>query len=331
MTVSRSRSTLSEVAGDLARPAPLVAAAVLAVNDHVLKASALAGPVTGKLSDLAGLFVAPIAAVCVARGLARLATGRVPRRDGALAAACVIAVAAGFALLKSWPAFHAVVDRVWGSHVLDRSDLWCLPTTLLAWVWLGDREARAARAADAQGPGRFRSAVALGGVLVICAATPAPPPVPPPQVPMWSIASKPLALACGTADVWVAKSGKTGLGITVRIAGTPAPDGTRAPCDAKVGATLRFPDGAVPGKLVVARRGSELQPHERQRDPEAAADEALRDASYHYIAFELDNQARWNRGERTATVELSIDAGGTLQQWSLPATQGYREFPPRRR
>ena len=46
---------------EFARPVPLAAAGVLALNDHVLKgAGVLPAWVTGKLSDFAGLFFFPV-------------------------------------------------------------------------------------------------------------------------------------------------------------------------------------------------------------------------------------------------------------------------------
>lgn len=291
---------------DLTRPTPLIAASVLALNDHVLKGSGVVpGAITGKLSDLAGLFVAPILAVALARALGQRVTGELPRRDGRLAAAVVVAVALGFALLKSWPAFHAAVNTVWGPHVLDPSDLWCLPAVLLAWIWLVDRE-REAHAAS-----RFGSALALAGTLIVCAATPRAPPVPPPPVPAWSIAAKPLDLPCGTADVWVAKSGKTGLGVTIRL--VPKPEQA---CRPTIAATLKFADRAFAGRLVEARPPTEASA--RRHAPPTPPN-----AAYYYLAFELDNEARWNRGDRTATFELAIDG----RTHALPATHAYVEFP----
>jgi hypothetical protein len=305
--------------GDLTRPAPLIATTILAVNDHVMKGSGvLPGAVTGKLSDLAGLFVAPIVLVCVAR-IVGSARGTTPARDGRLAVFAIASVAIVFALLKTCSPFNAAVNRVWGPHVLDASDLWCLPSALLAWVWLRDREVRARGTASRvtasletgyePGPPRFASALVFVGTLLVCAATPKAPPVPPPSVPMWSIAAKPLELGCGTAAVWVSKSGKTGVGVTVRV--TPRTD---QPCVTTVAASLRFADRAFAGTLVVSKPASELVVLEtsgRDRDDREHAN-----ATYHYLAFELDNQARWNRGDRTATFELAIN----LATGSAPAT-----------
>lgn len=259
-------------------------------------------------------------------------------------------------------------------------------------------------------PTRIAGKVFVAVVAVVSVATSAPPPVSPANVPMWSIASQPLALPCGTADLWVSKSGKTGMGITVRItpsrqgavqdpAGRPsqvaagstpsttpagrssqvAVDPATSPTNAGpanapakvtpgtsnppiptnppiaiappaapmpveraclanfVGATLKFPDRTFTGRLVVQTRGTEVQADEGQlhsihaiRDG-GTPDPSLLEATYYYIAFELDNEARWNRGERTAIVAVSIDVGGMVNAWQLPATHAYREWPARGR
>jgi hypothetical protein len=203
--------------------------------------------------------------------------------------------------------------------VLDASDLWCLPMLILSLVWLRDRERN-----DDGIPRRFGSAVACTGVLLVCAATPRAPPVPPPPVAAWSITSQPLVLSCGTARVWVAKSGKAGVGVTVRI--SPHPGAQK--CGATVAAGLRFADGTIAGTHVVAKPASELPPLDRRdRDPDRAGAPIVTGATYHYLAFEFDNEDRWNRGHRQATFELVIVAGGDRRTWSLPATHAYVEFP----
>jgi hypothetical protein len=56
-----SRPVLRPAAPSLCRAPPIVALIVLVANDHVLKGSALAPAwLTGKLSDVAGLFLFPI-------------------------------------------------------------------------------------------------------------------------------------------------------------------------------------------------------------------------------------------------------------------------------
>lgn len=84
-TVSRRRTP-----GDLfLHPLPIAAAATLAINDSVLKAR-WPGTLTGKLSDVVGLFVFPIILVC----LTELVRGVMRRpwqiSDIGILAACVV-------------------------------------------------------------------------------------------------------------------------------------------------------------------------------------------------------------------------------------------------
>ena len=319
--------TLATWSGDLTRPVPLAAAATLAVNDHLLKgAGLLPATVTGKLSDVAGLLVAGIAAVCLARGLATAVTGRLPRRDGRVAVAALVAVAAGFGALKLWPAFNQALTGVWGVNVLDPTDLWALPMLAVGFLWLRDREAAAG---DVVMPRRFVTAVALLGVLLVCAATPAPPPVPPPPRPGWVVDQAELVLSCGTATAWVSKSGKTGAGLTVLVTRAEA-----APaCELTiVGAAMRFPDATIAGREIAlppaADRPAEPDQRVERGDRSAVAPERLR---YHYVAFELDNQARWNRGQRDATFELEVELAGERRRWTFTARHVVVEFPATRR
>lgn len=109
----------------MARGAPLVAVALLVLNDHVLKALA-PGFLTGKISDFAGLFFFPLFLadlVTLARRLARAPAGGESR---VLLVACV-ATAVVFASVKTlgvahdayavglgalqWP-FHALLELV---------------------------------------------------------------------------------------------------------------------------------------------------------------------------------------------------------------------------
>jgi hypothetical protein len=123
----------------LAHPVTVVALALLAVNDHVLKA-AYPGPVTGKVSDLAGLLVAPpvLAAVAV------LAIRRLPAAVAAHGA--IVAVGVGFALTKAHPTGAAAASALWslvrGQSVIlaDRTDLAALPILAVA-AWLAGRVA----------------------------------------------------------------------------------------------------------------------------------------------------------------------------------------------
>ncbi len=113
----------------LVHPAWLAALAVLAVNDHVLKgAGLLPGALTGKLSDLAGMMVAP----------ALLASLLAVRSRRALLG-CHLAVGAVFAAIQlSAPAAHAVeAATAWAGFawiiIMDPTDLLALPVLLVSW------------------------------------------------------------------------------------------------------------------------------------------------------------------------------------------------------
>ncbi len=131
MTYPDSRPSASPLAPwrALLHPAWLLALAVLAVNDHVLKgAGVLPGVVTGKLSDLAGLFVAPalLASLLGVGGRRALA-------------ACHAAVGAGFAVIQVWaPAAAGLVAvTAWLGLpwviTMDPTDLLALPMLLVSW------------------------------------------------------------------------------------------------------------------------------------------------------------------------------------------------------
>lgn len=147
----------------LLHPAALVALVALMVNDHVFKA-AWPGFVTGKLSDVAGLVVAPLAIVAAWEvmlwGLGRW---RGPRARPL--AVAIVAVGVGFAAIQVSP--PAVEAWRWGLGLLqwplralgtvasgqvpgaplpvaatpDLTDLLALPALALSW-WVGRRSMR---------------------------------------------------------------------------------------------------------------------------------------------------------------------------------------------
>lgn len=159
--------------GDLLlEPVPLVALAVLVLNDHWLKTLA-PGAVTGKLSDLAGLVVFPLLLVALIEG-ARFLLGFRPWALGPGSLAAAIAVTAlAFTSVKSsaevarlystalgalqWPvrAGLALVEGRALPHGLgtftvraDPTDLVALMALSLAWI-AGCRVFRAANLACA--------------------------------------------------------------------------------------------------------------------------------------------------------------------------------------
>jgi hypothetical protein len=118
---------------DLLHPLPLAAVALLVFNDHVLKASGWAPPaLTGKLSDVAGLFFFPILLFTLTH------PPRVRRAWVAVAAAGLTAVV--FAAIKLDVRANALAAWALGSCALDPTDLLALPMTGLAALFCLRRE-----------------------------------------------------------------------------------------------------------------------------------------------------------------------------------------------
>jgi hypothetical protein len=89
---SRRDRRMAPLAGWLIHPVTLTGVVLLAVNDHLLKAR-YPGPVTGKLSDLAGLLVLPPLLALVPL---------VPHRSPSMAArTALVLTAAGFTAVKA--------------------------------------------------------------------------------------------------------------------------------------------------------------------------------------------------------------------------------------
>jgi hypothetical protein len=183
MGVDRSRRDA------LLHPVAIGALVLLLANDHVLKA-AWPGWWTGKLSDVAGLIVAPLALVAL--------THRLPMRRRPGPAVIAIAVGAAFAAVKtlppaneayavasgliSWPIL-AVGDVLAGRPIgpiglaptrLDPWDLIALPAVTVGW-WLAVGAARPDLAVPSAARPWARVAV-LGAALFALAATSIAPP-----------------------------------------------------------------------------------------------------------------------------------------------------------
>lgn len=136
----------------LLSPIWLVAVVVLAVNDHIVK-NVAPGVVSGKLSDLAGMIVAPALLACVLA---------VRSRAGLLA--CHVAVGVVFGLLKISP----TVAGWWPWRVVvDPTDLIALPVLVLGWRWLLPVMQRPLTAAARAGLATVAGCLGL----LVCAAT----------------------------------------------------------------------------------------------------------------------------------------------------------------
>lgn len=116
-------------------PLCLLALAVLVVNDHVLKAI-VPGVVTGKLSDVAWIVVAPVVVAAVARHLG--VRGPTARWAG------VAGAGGAFVVLQLWaPLGDTWVAVFGGRHVADPADLLALPAVgLVPMCWRPTRRRR---------------------------------------------------------------------------------------------------------------------------------------------------------------------------------------------
>jgi hypothetical protein len=126
---------------ELLAPLPLLMLALLVVNDWVLKPS-VAGAITGKLSDVAGLAVAPLiltaALDLLLAAAARLGAGVDPTLRAWKLAAAIAIVSAAFVAAKLSPAvagaIAASLASVFGraAIVTDPTDLLALPAIAIA-------------------------------------------------------------------------------------------------------------------------------------------------------------------------------------------------------
>jgi hypothetical protein len=160
--VGASTSTRGGVTpGDgLLHPLALAAVALLILNDQILK-STWPGPVTGKLSDVAGLIVAPLALQAASEvGLAVASRWKGPSWRVLLASIAIVGLA--FTSIQLWPPavelyksglgaaqwpFRAIAALLTGQSMPavmpvaatpDAADLLALPALGLAW-WVGRR------------------------------------------------------------------------------------------------------------------------------------------------------------------------------------------------
>ena len=277
---------------DLVHPAPVVAGLVLLLNDHVFKPAAWPSAlVTGKLSDAAGMFLAPVLLTALARGLLVALGRRRPAASRLLPVLVALASGAVFAGLKLSPRFNGAFGAAWGPHALDPGDLLAaLPALLLALWWMSRR------AAGLAAPDERRVAV-VAVLALACAATPAPRFAR--NYPSWELTGNSSAtFGCAQVEAWVSKSGKTGFGVSVRAA--PAGAG---PC------TVRIAGGSI----VLSDRRVVPAALDRQAHALAGCQTQL------YLPFAFDNDAAWNHGVRSGRLALEIEVDGLTHRWEMPA------------
>jgi hypothetical protein len=187
---------------ELVHPIPVGATILLALNDHWLKhAHVLPRAITGKLSDVCGLFVFPVLLVAI------LGARRIVVVGSALATGIL------FAAVKLSPWFNAWVSPWSGTIVLDSTDLVALPALGLSARWL--LRVRP----GASSPGARLGALVLTSAT--CIAT-SPAHVYIKNYPAWQPhGDTTRVIGCVDSKWWVSKSGKEGFGITVRVHARP--------------------------------------------------------------------------------------------------------------
>lgn len=145
----------------LLHPVWLASVAILAVNDHLLKGSELLpGWVTGKLSDVAGLFAAPLLLAVLVRASSRRSWGLAHVAIGLVFASIQLSTGAAHV----WSTLMGTLGFPW-AITSDPTDLLTLPALLLSYAWV-PRLARTTTTSSHAG----ELAVASAGVLV-CVAT----------------------------------------------------------------------------------------------------------------------------------------------------------------
>jgi hypothetical protein len=271
---------------------PLGAAAALFLNDHWWKHAGLAPAwLTGKLSDFAGLFVAPLV-LCALLGLVWPGAALFARR---LAIASALATGLVFSAVKLWPPANALASRVLGPMVLDPTDLIALPALVASFLWLtrNGLEPRQPRRVHLWG---------LAATTLACIATsPAPYTR---NYPAWEIDADPTStVGCLASRLWIAKSGKEGLGVALALRNSAT--------DRCVVAIERAALTVGTQTIVAPSIHRELSPGE---------------TAYAYLPFAFDGNAAWNLGQRTAALTLCIDAGQERAQKTLPLTFRLRGF-----
>ncbi|HUJ62115.1 MAG TPA: hypothetical protein VLX92_26595, partial [Kofleriaceae bacterium] len=166
---------------ELLAPLPLVALAALVINDWLLKGSAAPQWLTGKLSDVAGLFVFPLIATA-ALDLALYAAFRLGApidftlRRYKLGVAIAL-TAAGFAVLKLSPELSGYLARALGALVGRRAEVYLDPSDLVALVvlpltWLHGRRVLARGAYGRLALARRRPRADLYADATACGADP---------------------------------------------------------------------------------------------------------------------------------------------------------------
>lgn len=157
-------------------PPTLAAILLLVANDHLLKGSGVVPSiVTGKLSDVAFLFFAPILLAYLIQARTRVAA------FGAFAAPAALFVAINLSPTASETFERALSLVVPSKHLCDAEDLVALAVLPLSWRHLWRHGARAVRRSAS--PRTWRHVAVVIVASLGCVATSSQPPEPMPMMP----------------------------------------------------------------------------------------------------------------------------------------------------
>jgi hypothetical protein len=291
----------------ICHPLPLGAALLLAVNDHWLKgAGLLPALLTGKLSDVCGLFFFPVLLFVLA-GAGFALTGRRPARR--CASLVIGTVGAAFAAANLSPGFNAWLGGWWGHKVMDPTDLVALPALLASWLWL--RRSPAVAVATRCAPGQLLGPAAVVACALASAATSPLRVSYPRNYPAWVLLEPARATrGASSLELWVSKSGKEGIGVTVEVQSCGESGEGKRNAEGRgqrlelLGAALAVGGQAFPAELPAAR--------------EVRAGETI----HLYLPIPFDNERLWNQGQREGQLQVRLRLDG--QELLLVARAAHR-------
>lgn len=293
MTSSTARARSS----DLVHPIPLAAVVLLIVNDHVWKGGrALPAWMTGKISDFAGLFFFPVLLTVLVEHGWRSRGAAVSRRR--IAWSSVVLTGVVFAALKSVPALAALASAVIGPVVCDPTDLVALGALAFSLRYLL-RDLPATTT-----PPRWAQALT---VVFAATASLATSPVRVTRgYPAWIVAGPANRdVGCAQVQAWISKSGKQGLGVTLRFT-TP----TEAACYVQITSARVVLAGNTMATLIAL--------------PTAVAPPPT---AYVYLPFAFDNEAAWNDRKNVAALQIGLKpASGPEITWEIPLEQRLTDY-----
>jgi len=256
-----------------------VAAFLLVLNDHVLKgAGILPGAITGKVSDVCGLFVLPIV-------IARFAGIESKRGRSAICAACTVA----FILVKTTPFGNAIYRAVLGPTLIDPTDLIALPSALAAYF--------------AMEMSKDRVSLLLAAIGCVATSAPRPPNDPHVQPP------PPAAIAQGQRCANVAQSGVEPRGNDA-VVHFDVKNPTTGDCDVTIAVRLDARTNVTATEVTVNGKASQIVP------AGGAVDVSIPVHGVYPITCEANAATNWETTQISpGAQEFKEQGGGPIGCW----------------